>query len=376
LRRAERSYLESSRNARRQVWEFVALATGISLAINLLSTVISAYIGIYGSATLGGVILICGFAYLIHIRTENRKFSIELESIFIVVGDNLRTLTPVPGYWFSEEFTRVANAVFAENGALKRQWDDEEDTGEKFHPLGRARPWTKPQRRLIREISEYILLQRLSVHLEDYFNKSGLDGKKISRFARDKLPDVLLSNRVLELISRDMADRPDFDPAPPHDGWKIIATQTSSGMIFDHFEVRLPKDSTLRREGKDAIVVESPVLKITLVSEFRGYANVIPRALEDHIFGKKYRRVSPWQVEYSVHVEVKNPLRTRKVAWPYYTWVDSFLDKAKKELDFDEYLRQINWSSLKMLLPAIDAINSTALICTERLSGPDDSKRV
>ena len=103
---------------------------------------------------------------------------------------------------------------------LKKMWDKgpvdkglhyDKDTGKVSCATGKGH-------QLIIEATEYYVLEKLSSHLTDYFNRPHFDEQELHTFARNDIPDVLLSNRFLELFSKPMEDRPLFstEDSPPH----------------------------------------------------------------------------------------------------------------------------------------------------------------
>ena len=96
------------------------------------------------------------------------------------------------------------------------------------------------------------------MHLSEYFNNS-YEKQRVKDFQRNDIPEVLLSNRFLKLFSEDMFNRAifacqkDFVLDDHNDGGKIVYAETSSGGLYDKFDLILPEKSKITRKNKNQI---------------------------------------------------------------------------------------------------------------------------
>lgn len=180
---------------------------------------------------------------------------------------------------------------------------------------------------LLTELLEYCLIEKLSLHLTDYYNK--FDGKlKVQEFQKTDIPQVLLTNRFLRLFSEDMINRESFmclsnNFNDENDDCSTVCVLNSSGAYYHKFDLTLPENSKITRKNKNEIIIDTPILTLSLTSLFSGLSTALP-----HDFYKYYLRsasqhyTSLHDYQFNVEISVKFKLTSlfmRKKMDVYYS---------------------------------------------------------
>lgn len=176
----------------------IVIGFGISLTVSSLTLLnnFNALIGII----IGLFICILSIGLLARkiILSRNKSYTIDG---FFILNETINEISYIPGYNFAEEIHSFFRAAFTENKALEHIWSSDpinlQDDSE-----------SEPKSvNIIREAVEYYLLDNLSTHLLTFFNYPSNHDNNITVLQRDKIPNVLLQNRFLELFSKSINDR-------------------------------------------------------------------------------------------------------------------------------------------------------------------------
>ncbi|MEU1720348.1 hypothetical protein [Nonomuraea sp. NPDC005692] len=349
------AFIEHFKQMRQQIRELVALVVALSVAINLISSAIYDTWGAVFSVTAGLIVIGACSAYVVRSRSRERKFNAAITAAFVIEGEEQSQVRATPGYTFGSEFARIALAVFEENPALRDQWIKGPFVNYTNLEGGKVLAQPGLGVRLATEIAEYLVLAKLSIHLTDYFNKSGFDGDRIAHIGRADLPHVLLSNRVLELISKDRQDRPGFqwenddEMSESRDGWRVVS-QFAGNKYYSHFELTLPRGTSVSREENGSLVFDSPAIRLSISVSFPGYRASMPYTYHDYVMGIEFPDAHDYKIHLSISGEVKNPLFGSRGRWLYYGWVESFIEDLDQHYDYRSLFKRINWESTEMLL--------------------------
>lgn len=338
-------------NARSQLWEFLWLVVGISAAVNLLSSVIFEICGPELSLALGLLITFLVLAIIGRRHAKSRVVQVETEANLCFLRRKPHSPIEYPGYYFSNRLCEIATAIFHENPALGTQWMEDAPKSESS-PVAKSPSRPQARDRLTHELSEYILLDKLSTHLEDYFNRSHFDRSRIAKYERQDLSDIVLGNRVLELVSRDMTDRPAFDSITENRENIVMAVE--DGAYYSRFDLTLPAGSRIHREPDGTLIVDGPVMKIEL-SVSLGWAALVPSTYAKYILGHS-GDLSCRTINLSIKVTAKKVLRTSRRTWQYYGWIESFVREFEADFSINEYFDRINWHSASIVLLGLDNI--------------------
>jgi hypothetical protein len=360
------SDLEASKAA---LFQFLATAVLLAFAMNLLANWFNSR---FSQAALGWTGLSILFVVAVYwalrwFRARTREFSY---SGYLLVDEGKRTLLPVQGYGLCEDAHRYSTAAFAENPALKSQWD-QGSFGLNALSL-RATEKDNPTEQLIRELLEYVILERLSCHLTDFFDHNEVDERMTRKYERTDIPDLLLRNRFLELFSRPMKDRAPFadekDTEPvPIPGYlpEEVAFQTGDkGAIYSRFNLVLPSDSTVRAIPDGGFEIDSPIVSLTIRPTFWGFNENVPTDFLSMYMGVapfrfvESRRHQPAVAAYSVLFDIEFSSKLRGVfsrrASRYYSWIDSFCHELNSYASSEAFFASIQWPVIEAVLRCLD----------------------
>jgi len=339
------SVITRFRETRPYLWELVAIVVILALAINLLASAISGWLGNYFTLALGLLLGLACLVYVIYTRVRVNNFSIQIDAFFMANSETCEVVD-IKDYEFANAFYRTYVAVRKENPVLGRQWQDEIS--------GRHEERGSSDRlRIASEIAEYILLDRLSTHLTDYFNTPTLREDQLEVLFRKDVPDIVLSNRVLELISRDLEDRPWYKPGPDDDNFLPVSSYGPGG-IYSRFDLTLPKGSTISRSSSGTLVIKSRMLTLELNAICDGYNYYVPFS-----FARYYLRIDPNEMEplavrFNIDAKIQRRFGLKPKEWPYYMWLESFVESTRKELGGKSFFEQISWSVTEVMIGILE----------------------
>ena len=253
--------------------------------------------------------------------------------------------------------------AFAENTALKIQWDKEPISNSfRFNPetIKDSQKIGKGDQ-MINEATEYYILEKLSTHLTDYFQDPKFSEQYLYTFARNDIPDVLLSNRFFELFTKSMEDRPLFSKDVDNlnrAGDKIlirlddnsetegeVVTAMSKGALYNRFDLTLPKGANVRRGELNSIIIETKRFTLSITVDFSGFSAVLPWEYEHHILGIDPKK----HVDYKIDVELKVSFKPATLflpgGWEYYRWIESFMETFEMDFSEEKHFTNIGWET-------------------------------
>lgn len=191
----------------------------VAVGVNMLSTGIVDLLGLRFGFQIKEVILITIGIFLslgvlawnawTNFRRLNQTKKFEG---FIIYDEINHKIISVPEYTISTDMAQYQQCASSENKALEKLW--KEDNISQFRnfrgKIDQNLLNTLTQSgTLLTELLEYCLIEKLSLHLTDYYNE--FDGKlKVQEFQKTNIPQVLLTNRFLRLFSEDMINRESF----------------------------------------------------------------------------------------------------------------------------------------------------------------------
>jgi len=360
----KRAIVEYIAISRKNFLELFVVAILIALGTNLIAGqfVASAVLSPLVSVLLGAIICLGSVLYLAT-RLFTKRVEIRNYEAFLIYDQKNNEIIEVPRYKFAEEVCSYMEGAFAENPALKKLWDKE--------PLGRN-PISEEHRgvksrpksfQLISEAAEYFVLSRLSTHLTDYFNTQSFQKKNLGKYGREDIPEVLLSNRFLELFSRPRENRPAFVNGTfrqKEDG-EVVCAYGPGGAIYEKFDLILPKRSAIRRPNPNNIEIETAKLKMSMSVHFEGFCTVLPKEFEQYYLGlSNSPSVPPYKLNIQLKVSIKLGALLTRTGWEYYRWVDSFLDKMDDEISEETFFERINWEATLTTLQCLNRAHTKA----------------
>jgi hypothetical protein len=335
----------------------ILLAFGVDLIAGriLASAILSPHLTL-----LVGVVLCVGSVLYLAARLFGRRVESRTYEAFLIYDKKKNAIIPVPRYEFSEHIYRYMQGAFVENPALKTQWEKEPLRDLFAVDLDEAVATRKPQKaaQLISQAAEYFVLDRLSTHLTDYFADEKFEKHSLETYRRGDIPEVLLSNPFLEMFSRPMEQRTPFveDTFKVRPHGEVVFARGPGGVIYDRFDLILPKGSNVRRVTDNRIDIETRKLRMAITVQFEGLCTVLPWGFEKHYMRITDRRdsVTEFKIDVAIGVSMKLGALLSAAGWQYYRWIDSFLDKIEEDLSRDAFFKLINWESAFTILQCLE----------------------
>lgn len=276
-----------------------------------------------------------------------RSHKLNIEG-YINIDPTENELINVPRYDYGEDLFRYLKGAFKENPALRSQWDKE--------PLGSgfdidiqnqtAKKKITGAAKLIKEATEYYVLDKLSTHLTDYFNQEKYSKSELREYSRKDVPDILLSNRFMELFTAPMENRASFDRGDLS-SWPgaVVMSQGKNGAIYHRFDLTLPAKTVVSRDKSGAIKFNTENFILTFNVNFEEFGFVSPRGFESHYLGvKDFERSSEYQINVAFEVEFKLLSLLKNNKWDYHSWLDGFLNSLESKMSANVFFEQIQWS--------------------------------
>lgn len=317
-----------------------------------------------------GAIIALGFVFiLIWLKLKGLKNTTNIEG-FIIYNKKEKALVLVPEYRISCDMINYLQFAFSENKALEKLW--KQDNIVEFQTLDEE----QGERVIVKsthsadvflELLEYCVMEELSTHLTDYFNKQ-FGKPKIQEFGRADIPEILLQNRFLRLFSEDMDNRAAFACSDTHGDHKMgnIIMAYSSGAMYKKFDLILPQKSKINRKNKNTIAIETPLFKMLITCRFEGDGTVLPSSFHEYYLGLNDAILNYGNYKFHVEVDVsfKPKALFSKEKESYCAWIDSFLDTLANNMGEEEFFNRINWDSVHTMI--ICKLNLEKGSCTKK----------
>jgi hypothetical protein len=343
-------------SSRANIIELIVIAFFLAIGTNIIVSSIAGFdffnpnVFIY----IGLGIVVLSFLYLIWRIIKNRSFRKEIVSSAIYKEKDNKIID-VPYYNFSNNLSNYLEYAFNENQDIKAIWERHKllklDSNKKT-----VRKNTNSGKLLI-EATEYIILDKISTHLSDYFNNEKLNINNISEIKRDDISDILIKNRFLDLFSKPMNERSaflDYDNTKKQPNKEVIMSY-KNGHFFNKFKLKLPKGSKVIRNEDSSILIKNKRFSIKISVEYEGYGSMgIPYSFIRYFLNlnlTEYR-----QLEIKVNFDVKFNLNTfiSLLGWEYYKWIDSLLKELEDEISSEHFSKKIHWESNEVILEFLE----------------------
>lgn len=336
--------------SRGAVLELVVAAVVLAMGVNLLATVIADLFGASKQAMFWtSLALVIASLALIARRTVAPRYVSRTFKAFLCYHRKENRLIEVPRYAFSEEISGYLKGLFAENEAPKKLWDSD-PLSNTFTYDTKTGSFEKRQTaagQLIVEAVEYLLLEKLSTHLTDYFNHASLDKERLQALTREDVPGVIFNNRFLDTFSRPMHERSAFVEESMKRNTpigKISSSYGPGGLRYAEFDLVLPANAKVQRTAPNSIEIDTSKFCVKLEVIFSGFNTNLPRDFERlYLDGMSLRDVQTYSVDIKAVVDFKPLALLSQTGWQYHSWLDSFLSSLEEAVSKKEFFERIDW---------------------------------
>ena len=369
---------------RAEIVHVALIAAFLAFGVSLLASYTFSNLN-HGSSPLwiGAFLVFIAAAYLILVLLRARRTSDVFEGVILVRQEDQRT-SVIRGYGLTEEVSRTLDAAFVENEALELAWKSEPPAC-KVHPnesndihdeeenldreggsdIGTASKTSEPSYwsivktnvsesempskppAIMTEVLEFVVLEQLSLHLSEYFGDFVDRDQQVVEYNRSHIPQLLLDNRILSLLSTPIEDRAIFAKSVTPEPAKgtIHAIYGSDGSMYSRFDLFLPKGARIRRPEPGVLQLDNKRATLTIAVLFEGFNANLPRGFSEAYLGVDRQSVRPFQVKILLTTIVKTGALFRNSGWKYYEWIDSFSERLREFSEFDSFLVKIGWEA-------------------------------
>lgn len=338
-------------------FDLIVVALLLATGVNLISQTIGDRLASWQAAGFGAFAILSAFAILFWIRIGNHNVDRTFDGL-VVYSTETRRLVSISRYDISESLARYVASLFAENKATETLWDAAPLASKLESGLdpstGRLRIKPTDAISLVREGIEYFALERLSTHLNDYFNAPTFRDDLLRHFSREDVPSILFKNRFLDTFSRPMRERTAFvSDALEESSDRTVSSMKSDGEYYQRFDLVLPKGATLVRGSDGALEIRTPKFRLSINVQFDGFGSILPSE-----FALLYLRIDdspftdPLRVfRASVRIAVKFALLAplTRTGWKYHNWLDAFVESLSNKVSFSEFKARIGWDTARTL---------------------------
>lgn len=337
-----------------KIHELISTVVLVAIGVNILCTGVVELFNFPNKEIvfilIGVVILISVIVKTIKTRLKSLNQTTSIDGFFIY-NQKEKAIVNVPQYSISRDMANYLDSAFSENKALEMLWKQNHlahfsiKTGK--HVEGNSSQGGV----ILNELLEYCVIEKLSILLTDYYNGRS-DQLKIKKLGRSDIPEILLQNRFLKLFSEDMENRIAFAGSELQKEKKqkksTIIAAYSSGAMYHKFDLVLPENSKMFRKNKNTIVLETPLLKLSITSSFDGFSTVLPSGFYSYYLGinNPMHNYSDYQFKVEVVTDFKFKSLFSKEKEVYYAWIDRFFDMLSNYMGEKEYFERINWATV------------------------------
>lgn len=322
---------------------------------------------------IGGVFIVSVIIFFVYSIINEANKEIVIDGI-VPINNKSNKVIPIFRYEFSEKLEDTMEAVFLENEALKQYWEDDfKKKAEKDNEDNSRNKNTEPVKKngigyfsivrveekedkkvksksnkILEEIVEYLIIEQLSRHLSTYFNNYSGQDEMIKKHTRNDFPEILLQNRIVNLLSTPFEDRAIFVKAgmtsnPPKG--EIVAIYGNDGSRFSKFDLYLPKGSIIKRPQDGILTVENNRIFIQIEIHYGNFSSTLPKGFEQNYLGLEHRDLSVKKIDIRLNYKLKPIAFFYRSKWNYHNWVDSFEERLIEFFSFENFISTINWET-------------------------------
>lgn len=362
--------LSSLLQKRKELVQLIFIAIILAIGVSFLATAIPQILSLSAAQIfwLGLISVFVGLAYLSVLIIRARTGKTVIKAAVFINPKSKKTIAPLH-YSFMYDLSRTLNAVFQENSALEETW--------KSHPLtewhqeneNSTEPEVKEDKEIayfsiiklsaendnppskpsliLTEATEFVILEQLSNHLSEYFDNSSMRDN-VAELLRKDIPHILLENRVLNILTTPIEDRPIFSKAKfdksPEEG-ELVSIRGSDGSVYEKFDLMLPVGTNVSRSDDGGLVLDSKRVELSIRCIYEGFAENTPMYFEEGYLGISSESIDTLKLEVVVETKIRLRALLTVSGWQTFKWIDSFPDKLVRYADFQYFKEKIGWNT-------------------------------
>lgn len=370
--------LDLTLSKRTDLIKLLLAACILSMGTSLIANYVTDYFKdrMFINLILGVLLNLLVAIYYIYKIIIEAEAVVKIEGLIAIETKN-NSICEIFRYEFSENLADTMRAVFVENEALKQYWEEgfndeeikDEETNKKkgakensnkkgnennqYYAIVRLtednlQKEKKKADKILEEVIEYLMIEQLSTHLSTYFNNYNQQDKLIKEYTRNDFPEILLQNRIVNLLSTPFEDRAIFVKAgmtknPPKG--EIVAIYGNDGSRFTKFDLVLPNGSTIKRPKDGVLTVENNRIFLQMEINYGGFASTLPKGFEQNYLGLDIHDLDTRQLDITLKYKIKPLAIIHSSKWNYHHWIDSFVERLIDYLSFDSFIHNVSWET-------------------------------
>ncbi|KGA82066.1 hypothetical protein KQ41_12790 [Lysinibacillus fusiformis] len=315
---------------------------------------------------VGLLIVIFAFIYLSMRMLSHREFNKKIKASIIYDVKNKRVVG-VNNYNYSNDIFKYFNSAFNESRDIKAIWEISY-----LDNVNSNQNKTKSMQ-LIEEVTEYILLDTVSRHLNSYFNSEDIAKNNTTIINRNEISEVITKNRFLELFSKPMNERFAFiNEGVTLDEEKHIE-RSSKGNFYKNFELELPENSKLVREKDGSITIKNKRFMLNFKVDFKGVnSSSIPYEYLKIFHKLNITDYKQFQIDINTKIKFNYSTFISNKGWEYYNWLDSLIKRIEDNFCPIKFREEINWTSNQLILKYLE----NEMVNTRNFGGEVSTKAI
>ena len=327
-----------------KIVEIIISAILVAISLTLLSQM-----KVY--SFLSGALLFVTSLYWIYREFFKKIFSKKLSGFFIY-NTITNKLIQVPNYGYSENLGRYLKAAFLENNNITELWVEEPLKNIKSHfqnsiSKGKIAIPRIGSIKLIREATEYFIIEKLNNFLEDYYNlkpRKDIDSLKLRKIELKKM-----DNPFLNIFSNPLKNRPAFNNIYLYDNTVECATRL--GHYYKNIKINLPNKSSIYKNKDGFITIETPICKINFLVDFNGINTNLPDYFEsEYLSLKNENEYEIFYVGINIDININFSAFIFKRRMESIEWIDEYLNNLICTFSKDKLFQKLNWTAISTLL--------------------------
>lgn len=317
-----------------------------ALAINLLTSYLSEITKENPlSLLLLGLFFLCCAAFLLSkiiFLAPTEVLRVRGAVAFKVERDTIQPIE-ITGYRFNDDFCEYLRGFIQENKAYGKLFSKSKSD---FAQMQKFDPDDLNYHTIINSVLEFVILHQLDLHLNSYFIENEIDKRRIVTLTRDQVDPSVLKNRVIDLITKDMKERPAFarDANSPSDGIVVYAPG-EGGAVFQRLDIELPPECRIYRNSDGFLVISNPLFDLCIKPRFEGFRTNVSEVFTP----SASQHFAPLLVIVKIETRIKKTAFISGESMEMYEWLDSFLARIKDYVSTDELEHRLDPNLIKIL---------------------------
>ncbi len=292
------------------------------------------------------------FAYVLY-KQKEKEYKIKG---FLIYNKSTNQIVDIPGYKYGMKLKKYLDSSFAENKGLEKVWNKHKVYDYK------APDNSITGRDLIYQATEYFFINRLSMHLQAYFQPDKFKSSKLNTLNRIDIPQILFDNSFLDLFSKSMDKREAFVDTYIDDSDNpdiIQLSAESNGHLYENFILTLPKKCKVSKPSKNILEIKTTRIELTIENEITAMTTEVSENFIKYYIGNhddsdfiKYTMDTNIRIKFTLLAFITN------LGWNYFKWIDSFIDRYADSFSEQRFLERINWNTIDNLINVTKSFNN------------------